>query len=64
MVDTNVSLAVMVALLVAGDLILVAGLMSNRAAAVAIAAVGRPVGWVGSAAGLVLATAVAAARRP
>lgn len=64
MVDTNVSLAVMVALLVAGDLILVAGLMSNRAAAVAIGAFGRPVGWVGSAAGLVLATAVAAARRP
>jgi hypothetical protein len=64
MVDTNVSLAVLVALLAAADLILVAGLMSNRVAAVAIAVVRRPGGWVGSTAGLVLTTTVAVARRP
>jgi hypothetical protein len=62
MVDTNVSIAVLVALLAVADLVLVAGLLSNRVAAVAIA-VGRPVAWVGSAAGGVITSAVVGARR-
>ena len=64
MVDTNVSLAVMVALLVALDLVLVACLASNRAAAAVVNVARCSVGWVESTAGSALAFAAAVARRP
>lgn len=63
MVATDVSLAVLVAALAVADLVLVACMLSNRAAAVAMAGVRRPVGWVVSTGDLALATVVAVVRR-
>ena len=56
--------AATIALLVAMNVVLVACLVSNRAAAVVMVVVRRPAGWVGSTAGTARAIAARAARRP
>jgi hypothetical protein len=55
--------AATIALLVALNVVLVACLVSNRAAAAAMNAVRRPVGWIGLTAGMALAIASRAARQ-
>jgi hypothetical protein len=61
--DTTFYPAATIALRVAMNVVLVACLVSNRAAA-AVMIVRRPVGWIGLTAGMALAIASRAARLP